>query len=124
MAHFAGTGITRHNDNRILEVDLSTIAIREDTIIQNLQQQVVNIRVSLLDFIKKNHTVGALAHLFAQLSTTVFKAHVSRRRTDKAADTVLFHIFAHVDANHGFFATEQTLTQHLRQFCLTHTGRA
>ena len=114
MAHFTGTRITRHDDNGVLEVDLAAIAIRKDTVVQNLQKQVVDVGVSLLDFVEEHHAVRALAHLFAQLSTAVLEAHVSRRRTNQAANAMLFHVFAHVDTDHGIFATKQALGKHLR----------
>ena len=124
MADFTGTGVTRHDDNRILEVDLASIAIGQDAIVQNLEKQVVNVRMSLFDFIEQHHRIRMLAHLFAQLATAIFKAHVSRRSANQTAHTMLFHVFAHVNTHKRIFATEKLLAKHLREFRLTDTRRA
>ena len=57
------------------------------------------------DLVKQHDRVGATAHGFGQLSALVV-ADISRRRADQAADGVLFHVFAHVDANHGMFVVK------------------
>ena len=124
MADFTSTGVTRHDDNRILEVDLAAIAIRQNAIVQNLEEQVVNVRMRLFNFIEQHHRIRMLANLFAQLTTTIFKAHISRRSANQAAYAMLFHVFAHVDTHKRIFATEKFLAKHLREFRLTHTRRA
>ncbi len=122
MPDFAGAGVAGHDDDGVLEVDLSAVTVGQDTVVQNLQKQVVDVGVGLLNFVQKHHAVGALADLFAELAAAFLEAHVSRRRSDEATDAVLFHVFAHVDTDHGIFATEEGKAKHLRKFRLAHAG--
>src|SRR5262250_1317825 len=77
----------------------------------------------LLDFVKKYHRIGMTAHLFGELSA-LFVTDVSRWRADQARDAVLFHVLAHVDADHELFVVEQKLRKGAREFRLADTGWA
>ena len=123
VANFTGAGVTRHDDYRILEVNLAAIAIRQNTIIQDLQKQVVNVRVSLFNFVQKYDRIRMLAHLFTQLSTAIFKAHVSRRSANQTAHAVLFHVFAHVDTDKRILTAKKFLAKDFRKFRLADTRR-
>ena len=88
-----------------------------------MQQHIEYIRVSLFDFIEQDHTVRAAANRFGQLAAFLV-ADVSWRRSNQAADGVLFLVFAHIDADHGVFIIEHEFGQGARQFGLAYTGRA
>ena len=72
------TGITCHNQHRIFEADLSTLRIRNMSIIQYLQEYIKHIRMCLFNLVKQNYRVRISANLLAKL-TALFKANISRR---------------------------------------------
>ena len=57
---------------------------------------------------------------FGQLSALII-AHVSRRRSDKAADCMPFLILALVDAGHHAFVIEKEFGESLSQLCLSNS---
>ena len=52
------TEVRRHDDDRVLEVDRVAEAIGQLAVFKHLQQDVVDIRVRLLDFIEQDDRVG------------------------------------------------------------------
>ena len=44
--------VAGHQDDRVLEVDCSSLRVRQTSIVENLQQDVEHIRVSFFDFVK------------------------------------------------------------------------
>lgn len=63
-----------------------------------LQEEVEDIRVGLLDFIKQHQAVGVAPDCLSE-HTPISKAVVAWWRAYKLADGVLLHAFAHVDAH-------------------------
>ena len=61
--------------------------------------------------------MGLFGHRFCQQSALV-KAHIARRRTDQAADSVALHVFTHVKANQ---IDAHDVGQLLSGFGFTHT---
>ena len=47
--------IGSHDDDRVAKVDRPTLPVCETTVIENLQQNVENVRMRFLDFIEQNH---------------------------------------------------------------------
>ena len=74
-----------HDDDGVLEVDRSALRVGNSAIVKDLQQNVENIRVSLLDLIEQDDGIGLSAHGFGQLAALVI-ADISGRCTDKAGD--------------------------------------
>src|SRR3546814_1145683 len=77
----------------------------------------------LLDLVEQDHAVRAPAHGFGEVAALLV-ADVARGRADQAADRVLLHELAHVDAHHRVRAVEQELGQRLAQLGLAHAGGA
>src|SRR5215469_14830446 len=77
-----GAHVRGHDDNRVPEIDLLAEAIGDFTLLQNLQQQMHHIRMSLFYFIKKHYRVGAPSNRFGKL-TAFFVSQVTGRRTDQ-----------------------------------------
>ena len=115
--------IARHDYDGIAEVDRSALSISQTTIIQQLQQDVEDIRVRLFDFVEENHAVRPTTYRFRQLTAFVI-ADVAWRRTNQTADGVLLHVLGHVDAHHRLLVVEQEFGERSRQFGFTDTGRA
>ena len=117
------TQVGGHDDQCVAKIHRATLTIRQAAIIQQLQQHIEYIRVSLLDFIEQNHAVRAAAHRFGQLAAFLV-ADVPRRRSNQTADGVFLLVFAHIDPDHGPFIVKHEFGQGTRQFGLAHTGRA
>src|SRR5690606_26786856 len=96
------TDIGSHNDQSVLEVDLATETICELSIVEYLQQDIINIRVSFFDFVEQDHAVRFAADSLGQLAT-FFIAYISRRCTDQAAYSEFLHVLTHIDTNQRIF---------------------
>ena len=114
--------VRRHDDNRVAEVDRTTLVVGQSSVVEHLQQDVEDIGVGLLDFIEQHDRVGLAPHGLGELSALVV-TDVSRRRTDQTRDAVTLLVFAHVDSRHHRVVVEEELGQRLRQLGLAHTRR-
>ena len=77
--------------------------------------------MSFFDLVKQDDGIGMTPDLFGKLASLII-AHIAGRRADHLGDTVLFHIFRHVDADHGGFLPEHGLRQGFTELRLSHAG--
>ena len=63
--------ITGHQDNRIPKAYNPALPICKATIIEDLKEDVPDIRMRFLNLIQEDNTIGALANRFSKL-TTIF----------------------------------------------------
>ena len=77
--------------------------------------------MSLFNFIKQHHAVGAAAHGFGQLAALIVP-HIARRCADQPCHRVLLHIFAHIKPQQGFFAAKPALGQGTGQLGFAYAG--
>ena len=118
------TGQVRgHDENDVAEVNRSTLAVGEATIVEKLQQHAKHIGMRFFDLVEEHHRVGTTTHRFGELTTLVV-ADVSRRRTNEATHRVLLHVLAHIDANHRTLVIEQELGQRSGELGLADTRGA
>src|SRR5688572_18841710 len=85
-------------------------------VLEDLEEDVVDIRMRLFDLIQKNDGIRIALHALRELAS-LFVAHVPGRRSDQFRHRVLFHELRHVETNQRFFTTEEELRQrprHLR----------
>ena len=115
--------VAGENQDRVGEIHRATLAIGDATVIKDLQHDIEDIGVGLLHLIKEDHRVGTAPHRFGELAAFLV-AHIARRRSDQAADGVLLHVFAHVDAHHRLLAVKQLGGQGFGKLGLAHTGGA
>ena len=99
------------------------MAVGKPAFIQNLQEDVKDVGVSLFYLVEKHERVGAPAHGLGELAASLVP-DVSRRGTDEAGNRVLLAVLGHIDAHHGRFIVEEEVCQCLRQLGLAHTGGA
>ena len=116
------TNIRGHNDHGIFKIHRPALGIGHPPIIENLQQDVKDIVVRLLDFIKEDNRIGLATHRFGELAAFLVP-DIPRRRTNEPGDGMPLHVLAHVDAYHVLFGIEQRLSQRLGEFGLPYTGR-
>ena len=77
----------------------------------------------LFDLVEEHDGIRFSPHLLRQLSALVV-TDVARRRADQPRDRVLFHIFAHIDADHRLLAAEDRLGERAAQLRLAHARRS
>ena len=116
------TEVRGQDDDGVLEVHGLSLTVSDPTVIEDLQEDVEDIRMRLLDFIEEYDRVWLSADSLGQL-TTLLIADVARCRTDQSRYGVLLHVLGHIDTNHGVLVIEEVLCEGLRQLRLTYTGR-
>src|SRR4051812_8826993 len=115
--------VRRHDHDRVTEVDRPPLRVRQAPVLQDLQEDVEDVRVRLLDLVEQEHAVRLAAHGLGELAALVV-ADVARRRADQARDGVLLHVLGHVDAHHRVLVAEEELRERPRQLRLAHARRA
>src|SRR4051812_1048316 len=118
-----GADVRRHDHDRVTEVDRPALRVRQAPVLQDLQEDVEDVRVGLLDLVEQEHAVRLAAHGLGELAALVV-ADVARGRADQARDGVLLHVLGHVDTDHRVLVAEQELGERPRQLGLSHAGRA
>ena len=98
------------------------MAVRQAPVVQDLQQDVEDVGVSLFNLVEQDHRVGTTAHLFRKLPALLV-ANITGRGTDQPGDGMLFHVLRHVNAKHGVLVVEQELRQGTSQFGLSDSSR-
>ena len=97
-AHLARSGIGRENQHDVPEIGLAARIVRERGVIHHLQQDVVDVRMRLLEFVEQDDAVRVRADRVDE-QATLLEADVSRRRADEPRDRMLLHVLAHVEAD-------------------------
>ena len=120
---FVRAEVTGHDDDGVLEVDHTAFAIGQAAIVEDLQQDVEDIRMGLFDFIEEDDAVRTTTDGFRELAPFII-ADISRRSPDQTGYGMLFHVFRHIDADDVAFVIEEGFRQGLGQFGLADTGRA
>ena len=60
--------VGRHDDERVLEVDEVAVGVRQDAVLEDLEQQVGDVRMRLLDLVEEDHAVGIAADALGELA--------------------------------------------------------
>ena len=61
--------VRRHDDNRVLEVDRVAEAVGQLAVFKHLQQQVVDVRVRLFDFVEQDDRIRRPLYTLAENRT-------------------------------------------------------
>ena len=104
--------IAGHDNNRVGEVHLAALAISQLTIIQDLQENIENIRVRLFHLVKEQDRIRSVAHLFRQLPP-FFIAYIAWRRSIEAASREFLHVLTHIKADESRLVIKETFGQGL-----------
>ena len=76
--------VAGHDDDRVAEVDAAALGVREVPVLQDLEQDVEHLGVSLLDLVEQHHGVALAANSLGQLAAFI-EAYVAWRRAHEAA---------------------------------------
>ena len=118
-----GAEVRGHDDDAVAEVDPPTLGIRQVPVLEDLEEDVEDLRMGLLDLVEQDDAVVLAADGLGQLAALV-EADVARRRPDEAADVVALHELAHVDLDERVLAAEHELGERLGELGLPDAGRA
>ena len=113
-------GVGRHDDQRVAEIGLATVIVGQRAMIHDLQQDVVDVRMRLFNFVEQQHAVGFLGDRFGQLPALI-ETDITRRRANQPRDRVALHVFRHVEANQ---LVAQAVGELPRDFGFADAGRA
>ena len=100
------TEVARHDDDGVAEVDDAALAVREPSVVEHLQEELVELARRLLDLVDEHDRVRLAADVLRELATLVV-TDVARRRTNETSDRVLLRVFGAVDTDHGFGRVEE-----------------
>ena len=97
--HFGCARIGRHDEDDVAEVDLLAVMVGQRAMVHHLQQDVVDIRMRLFDFVQQHHGMRVLVDAVGQ-ETTLIEADITGRCAEQTRHGMTFHIFRHVEAQH------------------------
>jgi len=92
----------------------AALGIGQVAVLEDLEEDVEDVRVRLLDLVEHHHRIALAAHRLGQLPSLVV-ADVTGGSTDQARDVVALHELAHVDLHHRVLGAEHELGQGARQ---------
>ncbi len=118
-----GSGVRRHDQDRVREIDRATLAIGQPAVVEHLQQDVEDVGVRLLDLVEQDDAVRPSPDGLGQLTALVV-ADVAGRCPDEPGDGVLLHVLGHVDPDDGPLAVEEEVGERLRKLGLPDAGRS
>ena len=100
LVDVASTQVRRHDNDGVLEVHLATLRVRQATLLQDLEQRVEDIRVSLLDLVEEDDRERLATDLLRELAALVV-ADVAGRGAEEARDRVLLGELGQVELDEG-----------------------
>jgi hypothetical protein len=115
--------VARHDDHGVAEVDAAPLRIGQVPVLQDLKEDVEDLRVRLLDLVEQHHAVALATNRLGQLAALVV-ADVAGRGTDEPGHVVALHELAHVDLHERVLGAEHELGQRLGQLGLADAGGA
>src|SRR5439155_6487237 len=109
--------VARHDDDAIPEVDPAALRVRQVPVLEDLEEDVEDLRMRLLDLVEEHDRIALPADRLGQLAALV-EADVAGRRPDEPAHVVALHELAHVDLDERVLAAEHELGERLRKLRL------
>src|SRR5882757_2956516 len=111
------------DDQGVLEIDLSTVAIFHDALVEHLEENLMHVGMGLLDFVEQYHAVRLSPYRLGQ-SSAFAVTDIARRRAFQRRDGVRLLKLRHVDGDHVLLAAIERLGQRQRGLSLADTGGA
>jgi hypothetical protein len=117
----ARADVRGHDHDRVLEVDAIAQAVGQMPVLEDLQEDIEQVRVRLLDLIEQHDGIGIALHFLGELPALLV-ADVTRRRANELRHRVLLHVLGHVEANQGVIAAEEKAGQGAGELGLPDAG--
>src|SRR5690606_6535763 len=115
--------VAGHHDDRVGDVHGPALRVGQPAVVEDLQQDVEDVRVGLLHLVEQQQRVRVPPHHLGQLPGLLV-ADVPGRRAHQPADGVPLLVLAHVEPHHPVVAAEQRLGERAGQFGLADAGGA
>ena len=116
-------GVRGHDDDRVFKVHGAALRVRDAAVVEDLQQQVHDVRVRLFDLVEEDDGVRAAADLLRELAGLVI-ADVARGRADHARDGELLHELRHIEPDERLGRVEELVGEALNELRLADAGAA
>src|SRR4051794_31204017 len=124
LAHRVGRAdVRRHDQHGVPEVDGAPVAVRQASVVEDLEEHVEDLAVRLLDLVEEDHRVRPAAYRLRELAAFLV-ADVTGRRADQPRDRVPLLVLAHVEPDHCAVVVEHELRKRARELGLAHTRGA
>ena len=109
-------------DQRVLEVDATAGAVLHHPLVEHLEEDLVHVRMGLLDLVEQDDAVGPAAHGLGEASALAV-ADIAGRRPFQGRDGVRLLELGHVDRNDVLFAAVERFGEGERCLGLADAGR-
>ncbi len=114
-----GPDVRGQDDDRVAKVDGLAGGIREPSVVEDLEEEIRDIRVRLFELVEQDHSEAVLAHRLDEHT----RGTRPLRITDQLLETVVVLVLRHVESQHARLAAEQKFGKRLRQLGLSDTRR-
>ena len=111
-----------HDDHGVAEVDRAALAVGQPAVVEQLQEDVEDLRVRLLDLVEQDDGVRAAPHGLGELAALLV-ADVAGRRADEPRDRVPLLVLGHVEPHHRALVVEHELGERAGELGLADAGR-
>src|SRR5262249_33899060 len=90
--------VRSHDDNGVLEIDRPSFSVGETPVVEELEQHVQHLGVSLFDLVEQHDRIRTTADGFGELPGFLI-ADIPRRSPNQSRNGVLLLIFGHINPN-------------------------
>src|SRR3989344_2427208 len=105
-----GVRVRGRDDDGVLEIHRAAQVVRKPAVVEDLKEDVQNVRVRLLELVQQDQTVRPLENGVGKDA-----CHFAVRRTDEARYALLLLVFRHIETHHRFLGTELDASEYLGQ---------
>ena len=123
LSHVPGSGIAGHDDDGVLEIDMTAVRVGQDAVVEDLQQDIEYVGMRLFNFVKQYHRIRFFPDFFAELAAFLVP-DISRRRPHQARNRELFHVFRHIDPHKRVLGIEEGFGKRFGELRFSHARGA
>src|SRR5262249_36573559 len=104
------THIRGHDQDRVLEVDVTSLAIAQRAFVEDLIEHILYARMRLLHFVQQHNAVRPTPHSLCQ-NAALAVTDIARWRAHKSGHLMLLLELGHVDHSKGLAPAKQLLRE-------------
>ena len=112
-----------HQNDRVAKIHDVAGVVGQLALLQDLQQQIPNVRVRLFDFVEQHDGIRIAPDFLRKLAAFLV-TDIAGRRTDEPRDVEFFHVFAHIEMNERFRVAEHLFRERFGEQGFSNTRRA